>query len=170
MVKITQTLFLKFGVLSAVLVAASLAAGQDQENKNDKKDSAPAPTTGCAAQEIKPGKEKGPQARFYEAPLPKVREALVGALAALEFNVKKDNGNEISAQKSRHMGVFVGSGGETINLKLSESEQDNKRGTKVEGETKKGFVGRAGQKSWTNAVLDQTACILSEKAPEKASQ
>ncbi len=38
----------------------------------------------------------------------------MGALAALEFNAKKDNNNEISAQKSRHMGVFVGSGGETI--------------------------------------------------------
>jgi len=114
MVKITRTLFLKRGVLTALLVTASLAAGQGQENKNDKKDSAPPPATACAAKETKPGKEKGPQTRFYEAPLPKVKEALMGALAALEFNAKKDNNNEISAQKSRHMGVFVGSGGETI--------------------------------------------------------
>src|SRR6266568_7968180 len=137
MLKINRTLFFKLGVLPAVLVAASLAAGQDQETKNDKKDSTPVAPTACAGKEIKPGKEKGPQTRFYEAPLPKVKEALVGALAALEFNVKKDNGNEISAQKSRHMGVFVGSGGETINLTLSEAEQDGKKGTKVEGETKK---------------------------------
>ena len=74
--------------------------------------------------------------------------------------MKKDSGDEISAQKSRHVGVFVGSGGETLVLKLAPAEEGGKQGTRVDGETKKGFVGRAGQKSWTNAVLDQTACML----------
>lgn len=149
-----------FPMLVLLVLVTSMAIGQDKDKKNEKKDGDPAPTAGCASTEIKSGKEKGLQKRFYEAPLPKVKEALLGALAALEFNVKKDTGNEISAQKSRHMGVFVGSGGETLNLKLAEGEEDGKKGTVVEGETKKGFVGRAGQKSWTNAVFDQTACIM----------
>jgi hypothetical protein len=198
----TKNLRIGFHLITTVLLATGLAAGQSQENKSENKDAAPAPVTGqnqenksenkdaapapvtgqnqenksekkdaapatasnCSAKEIKSGKEKGPQKRFYEAPLPKVKEAMIGALASLEFEVKKDTGNEISAQKSRHVGVFVGSGGETVILKLGEAEEGGKKGTSVEGETKKGFVGRAGQKSWTNAILDQAACIMSEKA------
>ena len=147
----------------STLLIFVLAGTADAQKKDQKKDE-PATTAGCEAKEIKSGKEKGLQQRFYAAPLPKVKEALLGALAALEFKVKKDKDNEISAQKARHMGVFVGSGGETVNLKLAEGEEDGKKGTKVDGETKKGFVGRAGQKSWTNAVLDQTSCML-EKTP-----
>lgn len=160
MVRGAQARRVAMRLLAVLVLVTGLAAGQDKEKKSEKKDSDPAPTPGCASTEIKSGKEKGLQKRFYEAPLPKVKEALLGALAALEFNVKKDAGNEISAQKARHMGVFVGSGGETLNLKLAEGEEDGKKGTVIEGETKKGFVGRAGQKSWTNAVLDQTACIM----------
>lgn len=149
-----------FPMLIVLILLTGMAVGQDKDKKSEKKDGDPAPTAGCASTEVKSGKEKGPQKRFYEAPPAKVKEALLGALAALEFNIKKDTGNEISAQKSRHLGVFVGSGGETLNLKLAAGEEDGKKGTIVEGETKKGFVGRVGQKSWTNAVFDQTACIM----------
>jgi hypothetical protein len=147
--------------MSACLTALLFLAGiftlaQDTE----KKSSEPAPLPGCESKEITAGKEKGKQERFFPAPLPKVKEALTGALAALEFEVKKDSGNQIEASKRRHVGVFVGSGGETVVLGLAEAEEDGKKGTRVTGETKKGFVGRAGQKSWTNAVLDQTSCTL----------
>lgn len=143
-----------------LFLAATIALAQDTGNKDEKKSDEPAPLAGCESKEINSGKEKGPQERFFAAPMPKVKEAVTAALAALEFDVKKDSVNEIEAHKRRHVGVFVGSGGENIVLQLTEAEQEGKKGTRVVGETKKNFVGRAGQKSWTNAVLDQTACIL----------
>jgi hypothetical protein len=143
-----------------LFLAGVLGLAQDAEKKGEKKSGEPAPLAGCESKEVKSGKEKGTQERFFAAPLPQVKNALTGALAALEFEVKKDSGNQIEAHKKRHIGVFVGSGGEKVVLQLAEAEEEGKKGTRVTGETKKGFVGRAGQKSWTNAVLDQTSCIL----------
>jgi hypothetical protein len=110
--------------------------------------------------EIKPGKEKGKQERFFAHPLQKVKEATIDAMKAIEFEVKKDKGNELEAKRKRHVGVFVGSGGETLVVQLREAEEGGAKGTRVIAETKKGFVGRAGQKSWSNAVLDETERIL----------
>ena len=120
------------------------------------------PSKPCEAGEIKPGKEKGKQLRFFASPKERVREALVDALKALEFEVKKDKENEIEASRKRHMGVFVGSGGESLVARLEEAEESGVKGTRITAETRKGFIGRAGQKSWSNAVLDQTECILKE--------
>ena len=120
------------------------------------------PSKPCEAKEIKPGKEKGKQQRFFALPKEKVKEALVDALKALEFEVKKDKDNEIEASKKRHIGVFVGSGGESLVARLEEAEESGVKGTRLIAETKKGFLGRAGQKSWSSAVLDQTECILKE--------
>ena len=115
--------------------------------------------------EMKPGKEKGKQERFFAFPLAKVKEALIDAMKAAEFEVKKDSGNELEARRSRHVGVFVGSGGETLVAQLKEAEEGGVKGTRVVAETKKGFVGRAGQKSWAGVVLDQTERILKEAKP-----
>lgn len=112
--------------------------------------------------EMKPGKEKGKQDRFFAFPLAKVKEAIIDAMKGAEFEVKKDRGNELEAQRKRHVGVFVGSGGETLVVQLKEAEEGGVKGARVVAETKKGFVGRAGQKSWSNAVLDQAERILKE--------
>ena len=137
----------------------STASAQKKGKEGDQ----PAPLPGCESKEITSGKEKGKQERVFQAPQAKVREALLSALAALEFDVKKDEAKDIEANKKRHVGVFVGSGGEKVVFHLEEVALEGQKATKITGETKKGFVGRAGQKSWTNAVLDQTNCIL-EKA------
>jgi hypothetical protein len=108
----------------------------------------------------KPGKEKGKQERFFAMPVGRVKDAALGALAALEFKVDKDSGLEVEATKKRHIGIVTGSGGERMVLRFETSAEGGQRGTLVTGETKKGFVGRAGQKSWTNAVLAQTGCML----------
>jgi hypothetical protein len=121
---------------------------------------APAAQGGCESREIRSGKEKGKQERFFAAPVAKVKEEILNALAALEFEVKKDKGSTVEARKRRHIGVFVGSGGEKMVIQLVEAEQDGKQGTRVIAETKKGFVGRVGQKSWAGAVLDQAECLL----------
>lgn len=114
------------------------------------------------SEEIKPGKEKGRQERFFAHPLPKVKEAVIDAMKSVEFEVKKENGNQLEARRKRHIGVMVGSGGETLVAELKEAEEGGVKGTRVIAETKKGFVGRAGQKSWANAVLDQAERILKE--------
>jgi len=120
--------------LTALLfLAGILTLAQETEKKGEEKSGAPAPLAGCEPKEIKAGKEKGEQGRFYPAPLPKVKEALMGALAALEFEVKKDSGNHIEASKRRHLGVWVGSGGEKIVLQLAEAEEDGKKGTRITG-------------------------------------
>jgi len=129
----------------------------------DKQPQEPAPLAGCEDQ-VRSGGPKGKQERFFPLPLPKVKEAAVEALHALEFEVKKDTKNSLEAHKARHMGLFVGSGGEKVQLDFREAEQNGQNGTVVTGETKKGFVGRAGEKTWTGAVLAQTACILQKDA------
>ncbi len=146
-----------------VLVGCGLltvGATQVAAQRKEKDAKEPAPLAGCEDTEVKSGKEKGKQERFFPMPLAKVKEAAVSALNALEFEVKKDTDKEIEASKKRHVGVFVGSGGEKVALRFEEAEEGGQKGTRVIGETKKGFVGRAGQKSWTNAVLAQTACML----------
>ena len=139
-----------------VIVLISTAFAQKKGKEGDQ----PAPLPGCESTEIKSGQEKGKQERVFQAPQSKVKEGLLSALAALEFDVKKGEANDIEANKKRHVGVFVGSGGEKVVFHLEEVDREGQKATKVTGETKKGFVGRAGQKSWTNAVLDQTNCIL----------
>jgi hypothetical protein len=141
--------------------AARTVPARPAPSAHEEEAAEPAPDRprGCAETEIRPGKEKGRQERFYAASAPQVRSALVKALQELEFNVHKSTDTEIEASKKRHIG-FVGSGGERMTLVLLEASEGNRRGTRVIGETKKGFVMRAGQKSWTNAVLDQTGCML----------
>src|SRR6185369_5804916 len=107
----------------------------------------------------KPGKEKGKQERFFPMPVARVRAAALGALDALEFKVNNDSAEEIEATKKRHFGV-IGSGGEKMVLRFEAAQEKGQRGTLVIGETKKGIIGRVGQKSWTNAVLAQTGCLL----------
>ena len=150
LIRRTLTLALTAGVLASTVLA----------QKKDKEANQPAPLPGCESKEIKSGKEKGKQERIFQAPMAKAKEALLGSLAALEFDVKKDEANDIEANKKRHVGVFVGSGGEKVVFHLEEVDQEGQKATKITGETKKGFVGRAGQKSWTGAILDQTNCIL----------
>ncbi|HYW46853.1 MAG TPA: hypothetical protein VE959_28560, partial [Bryobacteraceae bacterium] len=74
--------------------------------------------------------------------------------------IHKNAGNEIEASKRRHIGVVIGKGGERVTLRFAEAQQGSQRGTRVTGETRKSVIGRLAQKSWTNAVLAQTACML----------
>jgi hypothetical protein len=93
-------------------------------------------------------------------PVARVKEAAEAALGALDFTIRKDDSGEIEASKNRHIGVLVGAGGEREILQFEAATQDGQNGTRVTGETKKSFMGRLAQKSWTAAVLAQTACNL----------
>jgi len=129
----------------------------------------PAPPAACADTEIRPGKEKGKQERFYPMPPSKVRAALLKSLNDLEFHIHKATDTEIEASKKRHIGLVAGSGGEKMTIHLEAATEGGRRGTLVAGETKKGLVMRAGQKSWTNAILDQANCVLHTGGPATQS-
>jgi hypothetical protein len=94
-----------------------------------------------------------------------VKEAVITAMKGVEFEMGKQTDTGFEAQRKRHFGVMVGSGGEILRVQMQEGEDKGVKGTKVTMETGKTFAGRAGQKNWTAAVLDQTDCLL--KAPAK---
>jgi hypothetical protein len=114
--------------------------------------------------QVRSGGPGGTQERFFPFPLPKVKQAATDALQSLEFEVKEKGGGSLEAHKARHMGLFVGSGGEKVLLNFREAEQDGQKGTIVAGKTKKNMLGIVGQKTWTSAVLAQTACVLQKGA------
>jgi len=123
-------------------------------------DTEPAPLAACEDAEYKSDKVKGQRSRFFAAPASAVRKAALQALKNLDFNIRKDSGNEIEASKRRHIGVLVGGGGERLLLRFEAGQQGSQSGTRVTGETKKSKLGRLAQKSWTSAVLAQIACNL----------
>ena len=149
-------------LLATLVVLCSFPLSGTKARPQDKQ--AP-PAKSDQSGEMKPGKEKGKQERFFAFPLAKVKEAVIDAMKGAEFEVKKDSGNELEAKRKRHIGVVVGSGGETLVVQFKETEEGGAKGTRVIAETKKGLVGRAGQKSWATAVLDQAERNLKEAKP-----
>jgi len=143
-------IFLATGAFIWVVLPASAQDKQSQE---------PATLPGCVDQ-VRSGGPGGTQERFFPLPLPKVKAAATEALQALEFEVKEKTNDSLEAHKARHMGLFVGSGGEKVVLSFREAEQNGQKGTMVTGKTKKSIIGIVGQKTWTSAVLAQTACVL----------
>ena len=137
---------------------ASAVRGEGSEDEEE-----PAPSAGCEDTEYKSG-GKGTQERFFPMPVASVKKGAVAALESLDFTIHKNAGKEIEASKNRHIGVIIGAGGERVALQFLEAQQGGQKGTRMTAETKKSFVGRLAQKSWTNAVLAQTACMLKKDA------
>jgi hypothetical protein len=109
--------------------------------------------------EMKPGKDSKIE-RFYPALPDKVKQAVIEAMKAVEFVPDKQTDTEIQGQRKRHFGVIIGSGGEILAVALAPATEKEVSGTKVTAETKKTFAGRAGQKNWTDAVLERADCLL----------
>jgi hypothetical protein len=85
-------------------------------------------------------------------PMDKVLAAARQALATYGCDVKKDKEKPdyLECTRDRHVGVFVGSGGEKVTVKLSPKGNE----TRVEIKTGKGFVGRLGKKNWSTPIFD----------------
>jgi len=86
-------------------------------------------------------------------PMDKVLAAARQALATYGCDVKKDKEKPdyLECTRDRHVGVFVGSGGEKVTVKLSPKGSE----TRVEIKTGKGFVGRLGKKNWSTPIFDE---------------
>ena len=73
-------------------------------------------------------------------------------LIALDSKITDETDTSIKAQRNRHVGVFVGSGGEELAVDLKEIDSTK---TFVTATTKTGFVGGAGQKAWSCQIIDE---------------
>jgi hypothetical protein len=86
-------------------------------------------------------------------PMAKVLDAAKLAMATYGCDSKKDKEKPdyLECTRDRHVGVFVGSGGEKVTVKLSEKGNE----TGVEIKTGKGFVGRVGKKNWSTPIFNE---------------
>jgi hypothetical protein len=80
-------------------------------------------------------------------------------LAAVDSTVSEETRTTLKAQRNRHIGVFVGSGGEELLITLQEVSGNK---TFVTAATKTGFVGGAGQKAWSCQIVDQIVAMASK--------
>ncbi|HEX9390900.1 MAG TPA: hypothetical protein VF928_06280 [Usitatibacteraceae bacterium] len=80
-------------------------------------------------------------------------------ITAVDATVEKETADSISAQRNRHIGLLVGSGGEEllVNWKSITPEK-----TFVTVATKTGFVGGAGQKAWSCQVVDEMVKMVAK--------
>ena len=84
--------------------------------------------------------------------LNRARDISKKVLVAVDSTITEETDTLIKAQRNRHIGVFVGSGGEELSVKLK-GVSENKTFTAVT--TKTGFVGGAGQKAWSCQIVDE---------------
>lgn len=88
-----------------------------------------------------------------------VHSATLEALARIGCNIKEDTGTTVEGKRPNKIGALVGSGGEILKVNLV-SKGENK--TEITVETKKTMVGMAGQKLWTEELMEQIKSILAE--------
>lgn len=86
----------------------------------------------------------------------KVLESAKLALATYGCDVKKEKPDYLECTRSRHTGVFVGSGGEKVTVRLTAKGDE----TRVEIKTGKGFVGRLGKKNWSTPIYEEMVKAL----------
>ena len=110
--------------------------------------------------------DKGVQATLDATP-EAVHKAAADALAVIGCEIKKDEPTHLEGVRTRKVGVFVGSGGETVVVSIAAQAEGK---TNVDIRTKRTFLGGAGQKNWDQPVLDEIRKSLSSTAaPSPAS-
>ena len=83
-------------------------------------------------------------------PLSASHTSAENSLSVSGFKVTKSDDTFLEAERPRHMGLFVGSGGEICRVWLKSTAPDE---TEVKVDSIKTFVGMAGQKEWDSTVL-----------------
>ena len=81
----------------------------------------------------------------------KVLEAAKLAVATYGCDVKKEKQDSLECTRSRRVGVFAGSGGEKVTIRLSPKGAE----TQVVVKTGKGFVGRLVKKNWSTPIFNE---------------
>lgn len=89
---------------------------------------------------------------IFAKPSDAVQKAAVDALVVTGFDVNKSEPLYVEGFRPRRLGLFVGSGGETVGVWLEPAESTR---TRVRITTAKSFAGIAGQKSWNQVILEE---------------
>ncbi len=111
---------------------------------------------GCASTPV--ARDATPTTVFQQ-PIERVQKAAVDALVVTGFDVTKQEPTYVEGSRPRKVGLFVGSGGETVGIWLAE-QGPNK--TEVRVETAKSFVGIVGQKNWDTEILNEISKSLAQ--------
>jgi hypothetical protein len=114
------------------------------------------PAKPAEATQDDPTKDSKDMSEVVEYPVARVLEATKQALATYGCEIKKERSGHLECTRSRHVGAFVGSGGEKVTAQLS-PEGDR---TKLIVKTGKGFVGRLGKKNWSTPIFNEIVRIL----------
>jgi len=109
--------------------------------------------TGCASIPTKPEVE----GVIFQKPADVVQKAAVDALVVTGFDVKKSDPLYVEGFRPRKVGLFVGSGGETVGIWLESLETSK---TRVRVSTAKSLAGVVGQKNWDAEIRAEMEKIL----------
>ena len=94
----------------------------------------------------------------FQQPLERTRVAAIRALTFVGCEIKQQQPYYVSGRRPNKVGLFVGSGGETVEVFLYPRTENE---THVWVDTDLSFVGMAGQQGWDKQVIDEMTSILS---------
>ena len=96
---------------------------------------------------------------LLEVDIKRAKDIAKKVIVALDSTIKEETDTYIKAQRNRHIGVFVGSGGEQLTVNLQEVGLGR---TFVTATTKTGFAGGAGMKPWSCKIIDEMVNMASK--------
>lgn len=106
---------------------------------------------------------KGKSPTSFAKPIARVREAGLRALTFVGCEVKERHEYYLAGRRPNKFGLFVGSGGETVEIFLLPDGES----TQVWVDTDLSFVGMAGQQGWNEQILAEMTRILSQPTEAK---
>ncbi|MDD2737071.1 MAG: hypothetical protein PHF56_24315 [Desulfuromonadaceae bacterium] len=145
----------KAAVLMGIVLAAALQSGcagtltSKYTYNNNYKTNAPVKDVNCYDASILLGVD-----------LKKAREIGERVIVAVDATLEETTETTLKAQRNRHIGLFVGSGGEELGIKLQPVDANNTFATIT---TKTGLVGGAGQRAWSCEIVDKMAQMAAKK-------
>jgi len=95
----------------------------------------------------------------FEQPIVQVQKAAVDALVVTGFDVTKQELTYVEGFRPRKIGLFVGSGGETVGIWLTEQGSNQ---TAVKVDTARSFTGIVGQKIWNTDIMNEMTKSLTK--------
>jgi len=111
---------------------------------------------GCASTPVASDATPG---MVFEQPIVQVQKAAVDALVVTGFDVSKQELTYVEGFRPRKIGLFVGSGGETVGIWLTEQGPNQ---TAVKVDTTRSFVGIVGQKIWNTDIMNEMTKSLTK--------
>jgi hypothetical protein len=89
----------------------------------------------------------------------RAKDISMKVIVAIDATILEESMTFIKAQRNRHIGIFVGSGGEQLFITLQEISINS---SFISVATKTGFVGGAGQKAWSCIIVDEMTKMASK--------